>query len=154
MHRRDHSYWRFGTGNKQTLWEEPLARGEDVRKRLIEWQEKYYSANLMKLVVLGKGTFSFSLLFFWFQFVSNFSVFYLAESLDDMTKTVVEKFSAAPNRSLSPPIFSGSPLGEKELRVRCHVFSGLYDAADRMMRGADHRPPCWSNLSRIDVHSN
>lgn len=52
---RDHSYWRFGTGNKQTLWDDPLARGEDVRTRLIEWQEKHYSANLMKLVVLGKG---------------------------------------------------------------------------------------------------
>lgn len=52
---REHSFWRFGTGNKETLWDEPLARGVDVRARLIEWQEKHYSANLMKLVVLGKG---------------------------------------------------------------------------------------------------
>ena len=52
---RDHWYWRFGTGNKDTLWDEPIKRGVDVRARLIEWQEKHYSANLMKLVVLGKG---------------------------------------------------------------------------------------------------
>lgn len=52
---RSHAFWRFGTGNKQTLWDEPLAKGIDVRQRLIEWQEKYYSANLCKLVVLTKG---------------------------------------------------------------------------------------------------
>lgn len=53
---RSHEFWRFGTGNKQTLWDEPMARGEDVRARLMAWQEKHYSANLMKLVVVGKGT--------------------------------------------------------------------------------------------------
>lgn len=50
-----HSFWRFGTGNKETLWDEPQKRGEDVRTRLIEWHDKHYSANLIKLVVLGKG---------------------------------------------------------------------------------------------------
>ncbi|KAL8293043.1 hypothetical protein RQP46_000737 [Phenoliferia psychrophenolica] len=90
---RAHSYWRFGTGNKETLWDEPIRRGEDVRARLIEWQEKHYSANLMKLVVLGK------------------------DSLDDLTKTVVEKFSPAQNRQLSPPNFPGSPLGEEQLKT-------------------------------------
>lgn len=53
---RDHEYWRFGTGNKETLWDNPVSKGEDVRARLMSWQEKYYSANLMKLVVLSKGT--------------------------------------------------------------------------------------------------
>lgn len=52
---RSHAYWRFGTGNRQTLWDEPNQRGEDVRKRLIEWCDKHYSANLCKLVVLAKG---------------------------------------------------------------------------------------------------
>lgn len=52
---REHFYWRFGTGNKKTLFDDPLERGEDVRARLMEWQEKHYSANLMKLVVLSKG---------------------------------------------------------------------------------------------------
>lgn len=52
---RKHSYWRFGTGNKETLWDEPMRQGIDVRERLIQWQQKHYSANLMKLVVVTKG---------------------------------------------------------------------------------------------------
>lgn len=46
-------YWKFGTGSKQTLWEEPRARGVDVRERLLEWYSQEYSANLMSLVVLS-----------------------------------------------------------------------------------------------------
>lgn len=57
---REHSFWRFGTGTKETLYDEPLARGEDVRKRLIEWCEAHYSANVCKLAVVGKGAFLFS----------------------------------------------------------------------------------------------
>jgi insulysin len=50
-----HAYCRFGTGTKETLYDGPLRRGQDVRKRLIEWWEKNYSANLCKLAVIGKG---------------------------------------------------------------------------------------------------
>lgn len=66
-------YWKFGTGNKETLWEKPGKRGVDgecvlggaaarrcftdlrlaVRDRLLDWYSKHYSANLMNLVVLG-----------------------------------------------------------------------------------------------------
>jgi len=53
---RDHVFWRFGTGNKETLWDEPMRKGIDVRERLIDWCEKHYSSNIMKLVVLSKGT--------------------------------------------------------------------------------------------------
>ena len=88
---RSHPYWKFGTGNRVTLWDEPSARGEDVRARLIEWQERHYSSNLMKLAVLGK------------------------DSLDDMTKAVVDMFSPSQNRALNPPTFPGSPLTEEEL---------------------------------------
>ncbi|GAA5915532.1 hypothetical protein JCM5296_001752 [Sporobolomyces johnsonii] len=88
---REHVFWRFGTGNKETLWDEPLSRGVDVRARLIEWCEKHYSANLCKLVVLSK------------------------ESLDATTKLIVEQFSAVPNRHLPPPDFPGSPLTSNEL---------------------------------------
>jgi insulysin len=53
--RENHVYWRFGTGNKETLWDEPMRKGIDVRERLIDWCEKHYSANISKLVVLSKG---------------------------------------------------------------------------------------------------
>ncbi|GAA5829536.1 hypothetical protein JCM11251_000196 [Rhodosporidiobolus azoricus] len=88
---RDHAFWRFGTGNRVTLWDRPRERGEDVRARLIEWCEKHYSANVCKLTVVGK------------------------DSLDDLTKLVVEHFSSVPNRHHTPTEFTGSPLTEKEL---------------------------------------
>ncbi|GAA5970032.1 hypothetical protein JCM11641_000241 [Rhodosporidiobolus odoratus] len=96
---RSHAFWRFGTGNKETLWDEPLKRGEDVRKRLIEWCEKHYSANVCKLAVVGK------------------------DSLDETTKMVVQHFSSIPNRHLTPPEFPGSPLTEKELGSTVFVKS-------------------------------
>ena len=115
---REHAFWRFGTGNKQTLWDDPLKRGEDVRSRLIEWQERHYSANLMKLVVLGKGQLRSHR---WLDLTTDDS---RTESLDDMTKTVVEKFSSAPNRNLLPPAFPGNPLGPEQLGV-CHPVHSI-----------------------------
>ncbi|KAM0792238.1 hypothetical protein ACM66B_004933 [Microbotryomycetes sp. NB124-2] len=96
---REHSYWRFGTGNRSTLWDEPNANGVDVRQRLIEWCDKNYSANICKLVVLSK------------------------DSLDNLEKTVVEKFSAAPNKNLKPAEFPGSPYTSNELKKTVFVRS-------------------------------
>ncbi|GAA5996471.1 uncharacterized protein JCM10292_007631 [Rhodotorula paludigena] len=88
---RKHAFWRFGTGDRNTLWDEPLKRGIDVRQRLIEWCEKHYSANLCKLAVVTK------------------------DSLDETTATIVSQFAAVPNRTLSPPSFPGSPYTSDEL---------------------------------------
>ena len=48
----------FYLGNKDTLETRPTEMGLDIRKELLKFYEKYYSANLMSLVVLGKGKFS------------------------------------------------------------------------------------------------
>lgn len=50
-------FWKFGTGNKTTLWDEPVAKGINVRERLLQFYKEHYSANLMKLVVIGSRTF-------------------------------------------------------------------------------------------------
>lgn len=50
-----HPYSKFGTGNKQTLDIIPKQKGINVRERLLEFHEKYYSANIMSLCVLGEG---------------------------------------------------------------------------------------------------
>jgi len=55
---KSHHYWRFGTGNKNTLWDGPRQEGRDVRAELIKWYNQYYSANVMKLAVVGKGSFA------------------------------------------------------------------------------------------------
>lgn len=46
-------YWKFGTGSIETLWHRPRARGEDVRKRLLDWYAEHYSANRMTLCVVS-----------------------------------------------------------------------------------------------------
>ncbi|KAJ3109732.1 Insulinase (Peptidase M16) [Phlyctochytrium bullatum] len=86
-----HPYRKFGTGCWETLHEMPLQRGLNMRKILLDFHEKYYSANIMKLVVLGK------------------------EPLDILTDWVVTKFSPVHNKNIPVPTFAGHPLSVAEL---------------------------------------
>lgn len=52
----EHPYSKFATGSYDTLHDKPLARGVRIRDEFIEFYDKHYSANLMKLVVLGRET--------------------------------------------------------------------------------------------------
>ena len=45
----------FSSGNLETLKEIPLLKGINVREALIKFHDQWYSANIMSLVVLGKG---------------------------------------------------------------------------------------------------
>ena len=71
-----HPYNHFSTGNLKTLKENPEKRGITVRDEFINFYEKHYSANRMKLVVLGR------------------------ESLDDLESWVVDLFSEVKNKDL------------------------------------------------------
>lgn len=51
----NHPYNTFGTGNKYTLETRPKEKGINVREQLLEFHDKWYSANIMCLGVLGKG---------------------------------------------------------------------------------------------------
>ena len=87
-----HPFSHFGTGNYQTLWENPKGKGLDVRDELLKFHDRYYSANVMKLVVLGR------------------------DSLDTLTSWVVDKFSGVRNTGREPPSFPSSPLGPEQLQ--------------------------------------
>ena len=50
----DHPFCRFSTGNLQTLRDDPLARGVRIRDEFMKFHDDNYSANRMKLVVLGR----------------------------------------------------------------------------------------------------
>lgn len=50
-----HPWRHFETGNLETLMDAPKRRGQDVRQELLKFHETFYSANIMKLCVLGKG---------------------------------------------------------------------------------------------------
>ena len=49
-----HPYHHFSTGNLETLRDEPRKRGVDIREAFMQFHSRHYSANLMKLVVLGR----------------------------------------------------------------------------------------------------
>jgi len=89
----NYPYNSFGIGNLISLKEEPAAKGLDVREAFIKFHEDHYSANLMRLVVLGR------------------------ESLDQLQHWVVEKFSEVPNKKIPPPEFEGTPYTKNEMQV-------------------------------------
>ncbi|KAH0555669.1 hypothetical protein GP486_006386 [Trichoglossum hirsutum] len=88
----DHHYCRFSTGNLETLRDNPKERGIDVRDEFMKFHDREYSANRMKLVVLGR------------------------ESLDVLESWVVGMFWAVPNKDLPVKKWNDVPLlTEREL---------------------------------------
>jgi insulysin len=90
----EYPYNCFSCGNLVSLKEEPEKKGLQVRDAFIQFHEQHYSANLMRLVVLGR------------------------ESLDELQQWVVQKFSDVPDKNLLPPDFEGTPYTDKEMQVR------------------------------------
>ncbi|KAJ3113502.1 Insulinase (Peptidase M16) [Phlyctochytrium bullatum] len=88
---KDHPYHKFGTGNLKTLKDIPLEKGIDIRKVLLEFHSKYYSANIMRLVILGR------------------------EPIDVLKQWVVEKTASIKNLGIEPPSFPGHPLSAEFL---------------------------------------
>lgn len=86
-----HPFSRFATGNLETLRDIPKSKGIDIRKVLLDFHDKYYSANIMKLVVVGK------------------------ESIAQLTEWVVEKFSSISNKSIDVPEFPVHPFSKDQL---------------------------------------
>ncbi len=86
----EHPYHKFSTGNLKTLGEDPKKKGIDIRNTLIEFHSRWYSANLMSLVVLGK------------------------ESLDELQEYVVRMFSAVRNKDVSFPDWKTLPWTDEQ----------------------------------------
>ncbi|KAF2437115.1 a-pheromone processing metallopeptidase Ste23 [Tothia fuscella] len=72
----EHPFCHFSTGNYETLHDKPIARGVKIRDEFIGFYQKHYSANRMKLVVLGR------------------------ESLDQLQQWVEELFSDIEDKNL------------------------------------------------------
>ncbi|KAI9676006.1 MAG: Insulinase (Peptidase M16) [Caeruleum heppii] len=87
-----HPFCHFSTGNLETLRDKPRERGVEIRQEFIKFYQKHYSANRMKLVVLGR------------------------ESLDQLEGWVVKLFSNVKNQNLPQNRWDDAqPLTEKEL---------------------------------------
>lgn len=91
MAKSSHPFSSFSTGNLKTLKDNTEENGLNIRDLLLEFYDKYYSANLMKLCVYGK------------------------EDLDTLQSWVVEKFSKVPNKNLPRPSVPSDPYGPEEL---------------------------------------
>lgn len=92
----NHPYCHFSTGNLETLKLLPEERGIEIRSEFIKHHEKYYSANRMKLVVLGR------------------------ESLDILEEWVVDFFSGIKNKDLPQLRWeTEQPYGKAELATQC-----------------------------------
>lgn len=90
-----HPYHHFSTGNLETLRDEPRKRGVDIRHKFIQFHSEHYSANLMKLVVLGR------------------------ESLDELESWVGDMFAGVPNKDLKQNRWDGvQPYSEKEVLIQ------------------------------------
>jgi insulysin len=90
-----HPYCHFSTGNLETLKTLPEAKGIDVRRAFMDFHEKYYSANRMKLVVLGR------------------------ESLDTLEAWVADLFANVKNKGIPQNRWEGEqPFREQELKTQ------------------------------------
>lgn len=87
-----HPYNHFSTGNLKTLRDDPIGRGVRIRERFMEFHAQQYSANRMKLVVLGR------------------------EPLDHLQTWVEELFADVQNKNLPQNRWDGIlPYTEHEL---------------------------------------
>lgn len=93
----DHPYSRFGTGNKLTLCENTAKAGINVRDELIRFHDKWYSANCMYLAVCGK------------------------ETLDELERIVVDKFSKIVNKNVVAPRWPNHPVLPEHYGTKVYV---------------------------------
>lgn len=65
-----------------------------MRDELLKFHETYYSANVMRLAIVGRN------------------------SLDELEAWAREQFSAIRNTDRAPPAFPGQPIGPDQLRLK------------------------------------
>ena len=89
-----HPYHKFQTGDLQTLNVTPKTVGMDTHEKMVEFFNTYYSSNIMKLVVLGRGIMSCSFL----------SVTMLCRASRNIRKLGAGKFSSSSQQKCICPI--------------------------------------------------
>lgn len=85
-----HPKTKFSTGNIQTLDTIPTSKNIDVRERLLEFYDTHYSANLMRLCIIG------------------------TESIDTLKSWAAEYFSPIVNKNFTPPVYDSLALSPAE----------------------------------------
>ncbi|CAG2172600.1 unnamed protein product, partial [Oppiella nova] len=97
----NHDYSKFSIGNNESLKEIPYAKGIDVRQELLSFHERWYSANIMSLVVLGK------------------------ESIQELQELVIPMFSGIKNNSAIAPKWTTNPFTTECLQKQCFIVPNM-----------------------------
>jgi insulysin len=100
--RKDHPLNAFSTGNIETLGKIPESRGTNIRDLMIEFYNKHYSANLMRVAIYG------------------------SESLDQLEKWAVDRFSPVPNKEIARLTYPSDPFGPDQLQKVVQVVPVRY----------------------------
>lgn len=90
----DHPYQKFSVGNLETLKDTP---SKSLRDALLDFYDSHYSANNMKLVILGK------------------------EPLDTLKRWAIEKFSDIPNKDIDVVLVNQPFFDETSLPKQINV---------------------------------
>jgi len=91
----EHPFHKFSTGNYKVLHDDPIGRGVKIRDEFINFYQKHYSANRMKLAILGR------------------------ESLDELQGWVQELLSDVKNQDLPQSRWDGiSVFREEDLQTQ------------------------------------
>ncbi|MEO1079789.1 MAG: insulinase family protein [Pseudomonadota bacterium] len=89
-----HPFSRFTVGSLDTLADRP---GDPIREDLLDFYEEFYSANLMRLTVVGR------------------------ESLDALQNMVESRFGAVPNRKTTLPVIKEPLFADAQLPMLLSV---------------------------------
>ncbi|KAK5134751.1 hypothetical protein LTR08_006126 [Meristemomyces frigidus] len=95
---KKHPFHKFSTGNFKVLHDDPIQRGVQIRDAFMEFYQQHYSANRMKLAVLGK------------------------ESLDELQEWVEELFSDVKDKTLPKLRWDDVPIYDVE-EVGTQIFT-------------------------------
>lgn len=95
----EHPYHRFGWGNKRSLVDEPKKAALDVRAELLAFHSRYYSANLMTGVIIGR------------------------EPLETLQEWALDSFGPVANRAIERPRVRSDlpPMAPAALPLIIHV---------------------------------
>ncbi|KAJ2858287.1 metalloprotease [Coemansia erecta] len=135
---QSHSFSKFGTGNNQTLRESAKDLGLNLRGEMLRFYKQFYSADLMKLVIVGN------------------------HSLDQMTEWAVSMFSDVESKGNTKIVETSHPFSNQQLgKVLCYEPVGETNSISLVFALPEIKPFYKSNpyqyvsslLSRADKGS-
>ena len=92
-----HDYAKFGTGNRDTLWDKPKAKGVDPRAELLKFHAQHYSSNVMSVCMVGK------------------------ESLEDLQQIAITRFGDVATNGRERYSWDTHPWGPEQVGWRLDV---------------------------------